>query len=57
MVEHKSHMRLYEPTGEAPAGFEKVTPTLEDAYLVLMRAGALPGLNAPQAAATAEVRP
>ncbi len=57
LVEGHTRVRLYEPTGEAPAGFEKVTPTLEDAYLVLMRAGALPGLNAPQAAATAEVRP
>ena len=37
-----------------PGGFTKVAPTLEDAYLVLMRTGALPGLKSPQAPAVAE---
>lgn len=61
LVEGHTRVRVYEPTGAAPAGFDKVTPTLEDAYLVLMRAGALPGLRAPHApsaaGAPAEVRP
>ncbi len=61
LVEGHHRVRLYEPEGKAPLGFEPVTPTLEDAYLVLMRAGALPGVKAPHAtpAATlaAGVRP
>jgi hypothetical protein len=36
-------VRLYEPEGNPPAGFERVDPSLEDAYLVLMRLGELPG--------------
>ncbi len=38
LVEGRNLVRLYEPEGEAPDGFEMVTATLEDAYLVLMRA-------------------
>ncbi|REJ76951.1 MAG: ABC transporter ATP-binding protein [Acidobacteria bacterium] len=37
LVEGRNLVRLYEPRGDAPAGFERVPPTLEDAYLVLMR--------------------
>ena len=37
LVEGRHRVRVYEPSGTAPAGFERVTPTLEDAYLVLMR--------------------
>ncbi|MCC6651289.1 MAG: ABC transporter ATP-binding protein [Candidatus Eisenbacteria bacterium] len=47
LVEGRHRVRVYEPEGDVPAGFEKVAPTLEDAYLVLMRNGALPGLRAP----------
>jgi ABC-type multidrug transport system ATPase subunit len=36
LVEGRHRVRVFEPHG-APAGFEPVTPTLEDAYLVLMR--------------------
>ncbi|MBI5170012.1 MAG: ABC transporter ATP-binding protein [Candidatus Eisenbacteria bacterium] len=54
LVEGRHLVRLYEPSGAAPMGFQAVTPTLEDAYLVLMRAGALPGL---ETSAAAEVRP
>jgi ABC-type multidrug transport system ATPase subunit len=34
-----SRVRVYEPGGQAPAGFESVDPSLEDAYLALMRTG------------------
>jgi ABC-type multidrug transport system ATPase subunit len=43
LVEGRHRVRLYEPEGAAPAGFERVDPSLEDAYLVLMRLGELPG--------------
>jgi ABC-2 type transport system ATP-binding protein len=39
LVEGKNRVRVYEPEGTAPAGFAPVTPTLEDAYLVMMRTG------------------
>ena len=37
LVEGRNRVRVYEPEGTPPAGFVPVTPTLEDAYLVLMR--------------------
>jgi ABC-2 type transport system ATP-binding protein len=40
LVEGKNRVRIHEPAGLAPAGFAPVTATLEDAYLVMMRAGA-----------------
>jgi ABC-2 type transport system ATP-binding protein len=43
LVEGRNRARVYEPSGTPPAGFTPVTVTLEDAYLVLMRLGALPG--------------
>jgi len=42
LVEGRHRVRVHEPGGLAPAGFERVTPTLEDAYLVLMRPDAVP---------------
>ena len=51
LVEGRHRVRIYSPGGEAPAGFENVAPSLEDAYLVLMRAGELPGVHSPQGAA------
>ena len=42
LVEGRHHVRVYAPDGAAPAGFTATTPTLEDAYLVTMRIGALP---------------
>lgn len=48
LVEGRHRVRVYEPAGEAPAGFERVAPTLEDAYLVLMRSGVL-GIGAGNA--------
>jgi ABC-2 type transport system ATP-binding protein len=43
LVEGRHHVRLYEPDGAPPPGFEPAEPSLEDAYLVLMRLGELPG--------------
>jgi ABC-type multidrug transport system ATPase subunit len=36
LVEGRNHVRIHEPSREAPAGFEPAIPTLEDAYFVLM---------------------
>jgi ABC-type multidrug transport system ATPase subunit len=43
LVEGTNRLRIYEPDGDPPSGFRQVPPTLEDAYLVMMRTGALPG--------------
>jgi ABC-type multidrug transport system ATPase subunit len=43
LVEGRNRARIYEPSGKPPAGFAPVPVTLEDAYLVLMRLGSLPG--------------
>jgi ABC-type multidrug transport system ATPase subunit len=51
LMEGRHRVRLYEPDGAAPAGFEKVEPSLEDAYLVLMRLGELPGTEVVDATA------
>jgi ABC-type multidrug transport system ATPase subunit len=37
LVEGRHRVRIYEPSGQAPAGFEPATATLEDAYLLLMQ--------------------
>ncbi|HEY8021794.1 MAG TPA: ABC transporter ATP-binding protein [Thermoanaerobaculia bacterium] len=37
LVEGQNRVRIYEPTGVPPAGFEPVPATLEDAYLLLMQ--------------------
>jgi ABC-2 type transport system ATP-binding protein len=37
LVEGRNRVRVYQPEGSPPAGFVPVMPTLEDAYLVLMR--------------------
>jgi len=57
LVEGRNRARIYEPNGEAPAGFAPVPVTLEDAYLVLMRLGTLPGRsgNGPELAAESRV--
>ena len=39
LVEGKNRVRVYEPNGSPPDGFEQVAPTLEDAYFVLMGSG------------------
>src|SRR5947209_2529424 len=50
LVEGKNRVRIYEPSGRPPVGFEAVPATLEDAYLLLMQ-------DAEQAAATGEPEP
>jgi len=37
LVEGKNRVRVHQPDGVAPAGFEPVPATLEDAYLLLMQ--------------------
>ena len=37
LVEGRNRVRVHEPGGSPPPGFVAVTPTLEDAYLVLIR--------------------
>jgi ABC-2 type transport system ATP-binding protein len=39
LVEGKNRVRVYEREGAPPEGFAPVSPTLEDAYLVMMRSG------------------
>jgi len=39
LVEGRNRVRVYEPDGSPPPAFESVEPTLEDAYLVIVRAG------------------
>ena len=43
--EGQHRARIYDPTGAPPAGFEKIAVSLEDAYLTLMKLGALPSRN------------
>ena len=47
IVEGSHRLRIYQPDGEPAPGFREVSPTLEDAYLVLMRTGGLPGAIGP----------
>jgi ABC-type multidrug transport system ATPase subunit len=37
LVEGENHVRIYSADGTAPEGFAPVVPTLEDAYLLVMR--------------------
>jgi ABC-type multidrug transport system ATPase subunit len=37
LVEGKNRVRVHQPDGTAPLGFEPVAATLEDAYLLLMQ--------------------
>jgi ABC-2 type transport system ATP-binding protein len=43
LVEGRNRARIFEPSGRPPEGFASAPATLEDAYLVLMRLGRLPG--------------
>jgi ABC-type multidrug transport system ATPase subunit len=43
LVEGRNRARIYDPSAAPPPGFVAVPVTLEDAYLVLMRLGFLPG--------------
>src|SRR5438093_7814085 len=44
LIEGHHRVRVYAPDHRPPAGFESVAPTLEDAYLVLMRTGTTNGV-------------
>ena len=46
LVEGKNRVRVFHPDGQAPAGFEPVPATLEDAYLLLMQDAAEPKVSA-----------
>jgi len=37
LFEGRNRVRVWQPDGTCPAGFEPTAPTLEDAYLRLMR--------------------
>ncbi|WP_164001160.1 ABC transporter ATP-binding protein [Pyxidicoccus caerfyrddinensis] len=37
LFEGRNRVRIHAPNAAVPAGFERVTPTLEDAYLLLMK--------------------
>jgi ABC-type multidrug transport system ATPase subunit len=55
LVEGRHRARIHVPAGAPPAGFEPARPTLEDAYLLLMRAEGVNGNGAsksPPAAAS-----
>ena len=47
LVEGKNRVRVYQPDGQPPAGFEAVPATLEDAYLLLMQDGGQERPSAP----------
>jgi ABC-2 type transport system ATP-binding protein len=49
LFEGKNRVRIYEPDGDAPAGFAPAEPTLEDAYLLTMRGELANGVPAPVA--------
>ena len=51
LVEGRHRVRVHDASGAPPPGFEPATPTLEDAYLVMMRA--FNGANGSAAASTA----
>jgi ABC-type multidrug transport system ATPase subunit len=46
LVEGRNRVRVYQREGDPPDQFEPVTPSLEDAYLVLIKTGGLCGLDA-----------
>jgi ABC-type multidrug transport system ATPase subunit len=41
LVEGNNRVRVYQPEGSPPPGFSPVAPTLEDAYLVIIKTGGL----------------
>jgi ABC-type multidrug transport system ATPase subunit len=53
LVEGQNRVRVYEPNGNPPSGFEPIVPTLEDAYLLMMKNGSLAS-NSPTVAETVE---
>jgi ABC-2 type transport system ATP-binding protein len=55
LVEGRNRVRVYQPEGDPPLGFAPATPTLEDAYLILIKGGVLPGLNQPEVCGAPEL--
>jgi ABC-type multidrug transport system ATPase subunit len=47
LVEGKNRVRIHEAGTSPPSGFEQVSPTLEDAYFVLMKSGNSTSLETP----------
>jgi ABC-2 type transport system ATP-binding protein len=45
LVAGRNRVRVYQPDGQPPRGFVGVPATLEDAYLVAIKTGRLPGLD------------
>jgi ABC-type multidrug transport system ATPase subunit len=45
LFEGRNRVRVYQPEGDPPPGFVPVPATLEDAYLVLIQMGELPGID------------
>ena len=43
LVGGSNRVRVYQPEGDPPGGFTPVDATLEDAYLVVIKTGGLPG--------------
>ncbi len=56
LFEGRNRVRIHEPGGSVPPGFERVSPTLEDAYLLLMKDTRDAAAPVPGAAAEAPVR-
>ncbi len=45
LVEGRNRVRVYQPHGKPPEGFDGVAATLEDAYMVAIKTGRLGGLS------------
>jgi ABC-type multidrug transport system ATPase subunit len=52
LYDGRQRVRVYQPDGDPPAGFAPATPTLEDAYFVLMQSRAALALGAEVGAAS-----
>jgi len=57
LVEGNNRVRVYQPEGSPPEGFAPVAPTLEDAYLVLIKLGRLYGLEPEPLGVSAALKP
>jgi ABC-type multidrug transport system ATPase subunit len=55
LVGGNNRVRIYQPDPELPAGFMPVDATLEDAYLVVVKTGGLPGHDTPKHDRVAQV--
>jgi ABC-type multidrug transport system ATPase subunit len=53
LVEGRNRVRIHDPQASPPSGFEPAAPTLEDAYLLLMRNGMAPPVTSTDAESAA----